>query len=87
MQKLRVAYWEKVRDIPAKEMVFVDEAGSNLGMTPLYGRSEKGTRAYGKAPLNRGENVSMIGAMALKGLLVITEQLKLSNLKHLSLMH
>ena len=75
MQKLRVEYWEKVRDIKAEDMVFVDEAGSNLGMTPLYGRSLKGTRAYGKAPVRRGENVSMIGAIALKGLLVVTELL------------
>jgi len=75
VQKLRVDYWEKVRDIKTEDMVFVDEAGSNLGMTPLYGRSLKGTRAYGKAPVQRGENVSMIGAIALKGLLVVTELL------------
>jgi transposase len=75
VQKLRVAYWETVRDIKAEDMVFIDEAGSNLGMTPLYGRSLKGTRAYGKAPVRRGENVSMIGAIALKGLLVVIELL------------
>lgn len=75
MQQSRLAYRESVRDIKAEDMVFIDEAGSNLGMTPLYGRSLKGTRAYGKAPVRRGENVSMIGAIALKGLLVVTELL------------
>ena len=48
VQKLRVEYRETVRNIPAEEMIFVDEAGSNLGMTLLYARSEKGRRAYGE---------------------------------------
>ena len=75
MQQLRVDYRETVRDIKPENMIFIDEAGSNLGMTPLYGRSLKGTRAYGKAPVYRGKNVSMIGAIALKGLLVVFELL------------
>lgn len=56
-------------------MIFVDEAGSNLGMTLLYARSEKGTRAYGEVPCHRGENVSMISAISLKGVLTLIQLL------------
>lgn len=33
-------------------------------MTRRYARSEKGKRAYGSAPRNRGKNVTMIGALS-----------------------
>jgi hypothetical protein len=69
VRKLREEYWEKIRDVRAEDLVFVDESGSNLGMTRLYGRAEKGQRVYDSVPLNRGKNVTIIGAIALKGLL------------------
>lgn len=34
-------------------------------MTPSYARSRCGTRAFGKRPKNRGNNVSMVGAIRL----------------------
>jgi hypothetical protein len=37
-------------------------------MTRLQGRAEKGKRVYDSVPLNRGKNVTIIGAIALKGL-------------------
>ena len=38
-------------------------------MTRLYARSQKGVRAYGKRPQQRGKNVSMISALGLKGVI------------------
>ena len=73
MQLLRCEYREKVRNIPAKDLIFVDEATSNLGMTLPYARSEKGTRAYSSVPCSRGQNISMIAAIALKGLLALVQ--------------
>lgn len=73
VQNLRVEYREKVRDIPAEDLIFVDEAGSHLGMTLPYARSPEGTRAYSSVPCNRGQNVSMIAALALKGLLALVQ--------------
>jgi transposase len=73
VQELRVQYREKVRNIPGEDLVFVDEAGSHLGMTLPYARSPKGTRAYSTAPCSRGQNVSMIAAIALKGLLALVQ--------------
>ena len=38
-------------------------------MTRLYARALKGKRAYGKRPDKRGKNVTLVGAIALKGMI------------------
>lgn len=38
-------------------------------MTRHFARSQKGSRAYGDRPDGRGKNVTMIGAMSLKGII------------------
>ena len=68
VQKLRVEFWEKIRDIPVKDLVFLDEAGVNLALMRLYARAPRGQRARGNRPHKRGQNVSMIGAISLKGI-------------------
>ena len=50
-----------------EDFVFIDEAGVNLALMRLYARAVKGKRARGTKPQKRGKNVSMIGAVALKG--------------------
>jgi len=55
------------RAVNLKDLVFVDETGCNLAMTTLCSRY-KGTRAYNDAPYQRGSNLTLIGAMALRGL-------------------
>lgn len=44
-------------------MVFVDESGFRLDMTPSHAYAAKGERAYGSVPKNRGENTSLIAAL------------------------
>lgn len=48
--------------------VFIDERGSNLGLTRLYGRAAPGQRVHDQVPRDRGGNVSTIGALGLAGL-------------------
>jgi transposase len=48
--------------------VFIDEMGSNLGLTRLYGRAAPGQRVHDQVPRDRGGNVSTIGALGLDGL-------------------
>jgi transposase len=48
--------------------VFIDEMGSNLGLTRLYGRAAPGQRVRDYVPGDRGGNVSTIGAMSLDGM-------------------
>ena len=49
--------------------MFLDEAGVHLAMTRRYARAKKGERAYAQAPANRGQNVTMIGALSVSGLI------------------
>ena len=51
--------------------MFLDEAGSNLAMSPLRAWSMLNTRAYDKKPANRGTNISMVGAIKKSGLRVV----------------
>lgn len=69
VQKLRVQYWTTIGEVKLEDLVFIDETGMNLAMSRLYGRAVKGRRAYGTRPDGRGNNVTMIGALATKGLL------------------
>lgn len=48
-------------------LIFLDEAGVNLAMTRRYARSPRGQRAYSSAPINYGPNVSVLGAIGLRG--------------------
>jgi transposase len=49
-------------------LIFIDEMGSNLGLTRLYGRAEPGQRVCDQVPADRGGNVSTIGAIGLEGI-------------------
>jgi transposase len=68
VQQLRVQYWREIGAVSLEDLVFVDETGSNLAMTRRYARSLKGSRAYNDAPYQRGSNLTLIGAMALRGM-------------------
>ena len=69
VQKLRAQYWTAIGDVQLCDLVFLDETGVNLAMTRGYARAKKGNRAYSKCPYNRGKNVTLIGAIALSGLI------------------
>lgn len=47
---------------------FIDEAGSNLAMTRLYGRAAPGERVIDSVPKNYGENISMLACLSVSGI-------------------
>jgi transposase len=51
-----------------KDLVFVDETGVNIAMTRRYGRAPKGERVHTSAPVNKGKNVTVLGALSLTGI-------------------
>ena len=53
--------------IEAERLVFVDESGCHIAMTPLYGWAKGGPRAYGMVPRNRGQNTTILAALSLRG--------------------
>lgn len=50
------------------KLKFLDEAGSNLAMTRLYGRASRGTRVIDNVPQNYGENITMLATLSLSGI-------------------
>lgn len=57
--------------IPKEHRVYLDEAGSHLGMVPLRAWSPRNERAYDKRPAKRGGNISMVGALKTTGMEVL----------------
>lgn len=49
-------------------MVVIDECGSNLNLTPRYGRAPRGVRAVGRVPRNTPPNTTLIAALTLDGM-------------------
>ncbi|CAN5666219.1 hypothetical protein BH24ACT22_BH24ACT22_00900 [soil metagenome] len=46
----------------------MDESSTNVRLTPLRARAPKGQRAYGKAPRNWKENVTLISSISMEGM-------------------
>ena len=56
-----------MRSIVSERFVFVDECSTNVSLSPIYARAPKGERAFGKAPRNWGENISLVSAIGSDG--------------------
>lgn len=56
-----------MEDLDPTALVFVDESGTNLAMTPRYGRAPRGERVVGVAPRNHGKNTTLVAALSLTG--------------------
>ena len=63
----RAAWREEVAPIRREDLVFLDETGSHLGYTPTHAWAPRGERAYATAPVNRGENKTVVAALTLDG--------------------
>jgi transposase len=50
------------------KLKFLDEAGSNLAMTRLYGRAAKGERVIDSVPQNHGSNTTMLATLSVSGM-------------------
>ena len=64
----RAAWREQMSGGDANQLVVVDETGSNLGLTPLYGWALKGERASGSAPRHSGKNTTLLASLSLQGM-------------------
>jgi transposase len=63
----RDLFLETVAHIEPSRFVFIDEAGSNAAMARQYGRSVRGTRVHDGKPVNYGPNLTILGAITLRG--------------------
>jgi transposase len=63
----RAWFWRRVALLDARRFKFIDEAGSNLALTRLFGRAPKGERVRESVPRNYGQQTSIISAVGLAG--------------------
>jgi transposase len=64
----RAAWRTQAADLPSQDLVFVDETGSHIAMTPLYAYAPRGERAVGQVPRNYGAIMTLIASMSLTGM-------------------
>ena len=50
-----------------RDLVFVDECGTHVALTPRYAWAPRGERACGAVPRNRGQNLTLIAALTATG--------------------
>lgn len=67
VQIRRGQYQAEIRTVIGR-LKFLDEAGSNIAMTRLYGRAERGQRVFDSVPQNYGENITMVACLSAAGL-------------------
>jgi len=65
---VRAVWWETLQPCDPATLVFVDESGTNLAMTPRYGRAPRGQRVVGSAPRNHGPNTTVVAALTPEGI-------------------
>jgi transposase len=64
----RAAFRLRIAEVAAADFVVIDEIGLNVDLTPRYGRSPRGERAYDSVPRNTPRNTTLIGSCSLEGM-------------------
>ncbi len=54
--------------LDARRVAFVDEMGTNISLSPMYGWAKKGERAHCSVPRNRGKNTTLLASMSMEGM-------------------
>ena len=66
---MRAAWRAEVSErLEASRFVFVDEMGTNISLSPLYGWSRVGKRLCARAPKNWGKNITLLSSMTHRGM-------------------
>jgi transposase len=64
----RGTWRDAMATVPADRLVFVDESGATIMLTPAYGRAPRGQRCLGRVPRNWGLRTTLLAAMTLDGI-------------------
>ena len=67
-ERARAAWREQARQLASQDLVFVDETGSHIAMTPLYAYAPRGQRAKGSVPRNHGANTTLMASLSRQGM-------------------
>ncbi len=63
----RAAWRADTAGLDPATLVFLDESGTHVAMTPRYARAPRGQRAYGRVPHNWGDNVTLVATLTATG--------------------
>ena len=63
----RAAWRAAVTQLDPEQLVFVDESGTNIALTRLYGWAPHDHRATGSVPRNHGKNTTLVAALTPDG--------------------
>ena len=66
-EQARKAWREAAAQLDPEQVVFVDESGTNISLTRLYGWAPHHHRATGSVPRNHGKNTPLVAALAPDG--------------------
>jgi transposase len=64
----RQAWRQAAAQLDPQRLVFVDESGTHIALTRLYGWAPQDRRASGSVPRNHGKNTTLVAALASDGL-------------------
>lgn len=68
MRQARAAYRDEIAGLPTERFKFIDESGTNIAMTRLFGRAQRGQRVSDAVPKNYGDNITLLGSLSCTGL-------------------
>jgi transposase len=71
VQAEREKLQRRQRRIAGGRIVALDESGVTISMTPTRARSPRGKRVYDHVPRNRGQVITVLGAMSLAGIIAL----------------
>ena len=66
-EEARSAWRADAAQLDPEQLVFVDESGTNISLTRLYGWAPHHRRATGSVPRNHGKNTTLVAALAPDG--------------------
>jgi transposase len=69
-EEARTAWREAAAQLDPEQFVFVDESGTNIALTRLYGWAPHDRRATGSVPRKHGKNTTLVAALTPDGLQV-----------------
>jgi transposase len=64
----RIAWREAAAQLDPEQLVFVDESGTHISLTRVYGWAPHDQRATGSVPRNHGKNLTLVAALTHDGL-------------------
>jgi transposase len=67
-EEARTAWRAAAAQLDPEQLVFVDESGTHIALTRLYGWAPQEQRASGSVPRNHGKNTTLVAALAPDGL-------------------